>query len=355
MMLRPPRLRSCRVQTQGSRIVMPIRGQNLCGEVSQFSTRRVLDLASRINQPQRSLTYELLQLKNRKRCSEADAGPYCIKDSEGLGKLSEYGGLLMTCVGGVFFLIRAIESPGGDDDRQWLTFWMIFFFVSLLERYADVLLSQTPRYYECKLALFVWLMFAEGADKIYRVVRSGVKKVQWLLPQREQMSEAAYIRSLPKKMHRRAMDEGLGGSERGAAPASEAAAPHRVQLSAPVDQSTRNARRLLRTVVVVSFSSFRIFYSIFHLRRDIVTPLYYIYYDRSYRLCLEKYRIGIRSRRDSFNRQVALNTKANLLRRFSRLGKFCGSPGRFLTPRQQLTSHAEPREDCAAANTRGSA
>ena len=275
MMLRPPRLRSCRVQTQGSRIVMPIRGQNLCGEVSQFSTRRVLDLASRINQPQRSLTYELLQLKNRKRCSEADAGPYCIKDSEGLGKLSEYGGLLMTCVGGVFFLIRAIESPGGDDDRQWLTFWMIFFFVSLLERYADVLLSQTPRYYECKLALFVWLMFAEGADKIYRVVRSGVKKVQWLLPQREQMSEAAYIRSLPKKMHRRAMDEGLGGSERGAAPASEAAAPHRVQLSAPVDQSTRNARRLLRTVVVVSFSSFRIFYSIFHLRRDIVTPLYY--------------------------------------------------------------------------------
>ena len=233
--------------------------------------RRVLDLHLELI----SAAYELLQLKNRKRCSEADAGPYCIKDSEGLGKLSEYGGLLMTCVGGVFFLIRAIESPGGDDDRQWLTFWMIFFFVSLLERYADVLLSQTPRYYECKLALFVWLMFAEGADKIYRVVRSGVKKVQWLLPQREQMSEAAYIRSLPKKMHRRAMDEGLGGSERGAAPASEAAAPHRVQLSAPVDQSTRNARRLLRTVVVVSFSSFRIFYSIFHLRRDIVTPLYY--------------------------------------------------------------------------------
>ena len=63
-----------------------------------------------------------------------------------------------------------------------------------------------------------------------------------------------------------------GGSERGAASASEAAAPHRVQLSALVDQSTRNARRLLRTVVVVLFSSFRIFYSIFHLRRDIVTP-----------------------------------------------------------------------------------
>ena len=48
---------------------------------------------------------------------------------------------------------------------------MIFFFFTIFERYADVLLSQTPRYYECKLAVLVWLMFAEGADKIYRVVR----------------------------------------------------------------------------------------------------------------------------------------------------------------------------------------
>jgi len=48
---------------------------------------------------------------------------------------------------------------------------MIFFFFTIFERYADVLLSQTPRYYESKLALLVWLMFAEGADKIYRVVR----------------------------------------------------------------------------------------------------------------------------------------------------------------------------------------
>ena len=136
-------------------------------------------------------------LKNRKRCSEAGAGPYCIKDSEGLGLIAEYGGLLMTFVGGLFFSIRAIESPGGDDDRQWLTFWMIFFFFTIFERYADVLLSQTPRYYEGKLAVLVWLMFAEGADKIYRVVRSLVKKVQWLLPQRPQMSEAPYIRTEP--------------------------------------------------------------------------------------------------------------------------------------------------------------
>ena len=77
-----------------------------------------------------------------------------------------------------------------------------------------------------------------------------------------------------QQQHHRGSERGgeRGGSERGAAAALEAAAPHRVQLSALVDQSTRNARRLLRTVVVVLFSSFRIFYSIFHLRRDITNP-----------------------------------------------------------------------------------
>ena len=84
----------------------------------------------------------------------------------------------------------------------------------------------------------------------------------------------AAARPSPQQQHQRGGERGgeRGGSERGAASASEAAAPHRVQLSALVDQSTRNARRLLRTVVVVLFSSFRIFYSIFHLRRDITNP-----------------------------------------------------------------------------------
>ena len=77
----------------------------------------------------------------------------------------------------------------------------------------------------------------------------------------------AAARPSPQQQHQQYQRGGerggeRGGSERGAASASEAAAPHRVQLSALVDQSTRNARRLLRTVVVALFSSFRIFFSI---------------------------------------------------------------------------------------------
>jgi len=149
--------------------------------------------------------------RNRKRCSEEGAGPYCIRDAEGIGRLAEYGGLVMTFMGGVAFSVRAIETPGGDDDRQWLTFWMIFFFFTIAERYADVLLSQTPRYYETKFVLLCWLMFAEGADKLYRIVRSALKKLSRIIPifpQRAQLTEAEFIRTLPKKLQRRATEEG---------------------------------------------------------------------------------------------------------------------------------------------------
>ena len=87
----------------------------------------------------------------------------------------------------------------------------------------------------------------------------------------------AAARPSPQQQHQQHQRGGeRGGSERGAASASEAAAPHRVQLSALVDQSTRNARRLLRTVVVVLFSSFR--YFLFYTpssSRYCKTPLYY--------------------------------------------------------------------------------
>ena len=103
--------------------------------------------------------------RNRKRCSEPGAGPYCIKDADGLGLAAEWGGLIITFLGGSALSIRAIETPGCDDDRQWLTFWMIFFFFTILERYAAVLLSRTPRYYEAKFVVLMWLMFFEGARR----------------------------------------------------------------------------------------------------------------------------------------------------------------------------------------------
>lgn len=149
----------------------------------------------------------------RKSCSEPGAGPYCIRDAQGLGRLAELGGLFMTIVGGAAFSIRAIESPGGDDDRQWLTFWMIFFVVMMFERYVAVLLSRASYYYECKFVVFLWLMFMEGADKIYRSVRFLLKRVNHLLPflglKWKEPTEEEYIRKLPKRLWERVRADGV--------------------------------------------------------------------------------------------------------------------------------------------------
>ena len=40
--------------------------------------------------------------------------------------------------------MRAIETPGGADDRQWLTFWMVFVLFSVAEHFTDVLISRMP-------------------------------------------------------------------------------------------------------------------------------------------------------------------------------------------------------------------
>lgn len=104
-----------------------------------------------------------------KRCGEADAGPYCIAEPSGLGRLAEVLGVTLSLLYGGYQSVVAIETPGGDDDQQWLTFWLILVLTMLTERaVARVLLSKVPFYYELKLGLLVWLLFFDGATVVYR-------------------------------------------------------------------------------------------------------------------------------------------------------------------------------------------
>ena len=95
-------------------------------------------------------------------CNEPDAGPFCIATPTGLGWLAETLGHILTLGYGSAQTVRAIETPGGDDDRQWLTFWLILALLLTVERSARVLLSTFPRYYEAKLCLLTWLLFRGG-------------------------------------------------------------------------------------------------------------------------------------------------------------------------------------------------
>lgn len=66
--------------------------------------------------------------------------------------------------------IKAIESKGEDDDKEWLTYWTIFGIISLLDEFAGIILSFIPFYFYIRVLLFVFLMAPQtkGALTIYK-------------------------------------------------------------------------------------------------------------------------------------------------------------------------------------------
>ncbi|KAJ2355415.1 ER membrane protein DP1/Yop1 [Coemansia erecta] len=70
--------------------------------------------------------------------------------------------------------MNAIETPGKEDDAQWLTYWVVFGTFNVLEYFTGFLLYWFPFYYLIKLGFLVWLMMpaTRGAERLYH---SGIK------------------------------------------------------------------------------------------------------------------------------------------------------------------------------------
>eukprot|EP00286_Rhodomonas_abbreviata_P002249 CAMPEP_0181347916 /NCGR_PEP_ID=MMETSP1101-20121128/34129_1 /TAXON_ID=46948 /ORGANISM="Rhodomonas abbreviata, Strain Caron Lab Isolate" /LENGTH=303 /DNA_ID=CAMNT_0023460153 /DNA_START=21 /DNA_END=928 /DNA_ORIENTATION=- len=92
---------------------------------------------------------------------------FCVDEATGVHLLAEYAGYLLIFVVATAKSVYAIETKGGDDDRQWLSFWMIFFLFTTVERFTDVILSKFPLYYECKLVVLIYLILFDGASGLY--------------------------------------------------------------------------------------------------------------------------------------------------------------------------------------------
>jgi len=78
-----------------------------------------------------------------------------------------------------YISIKAIESGNKEDDTQWLTYWVIFALLNLVEFFSDAIYGWFPIYWICKCAAFLWLYLPStmGAQKIYvRFVRPFVQK-----------------------------------------------------------------------------------------------------------------------------------------------------------------------------------
>jgi len=72
---------------------------------------------------------------------------------------------------------RAIESPGHEDDIQWLTYWTVFGFFTFLESVAlRVVLYYVPYYFPIKTAFILWLQLpnTKGAQIFHHSVMKPI-------------------------------------------------------------------------------------------------------------------------------------------------------------------------------------
>jgi hypothetical protein len=51
---------------------------------------------------------------------------------------------------------QALETPGGENDRQWLTYWLVYGALACAEYHSEALLAFLPFYYGLKMAALVW-------------------------------------------------------------------------------------------------------------------------------------------------------------------------------------------------------
>ncbi|KAJ1975132.1 ER membrane protein DP1/Yop1 [Dimargaris verticillata] len=83
------------------------------------------------------------------------------------------GNLITNLIGFVYpawSSFHAIESPGKDDDTQWLTYWTVFGLFNTAEYFSNVLLYWIPFYYVFKLVVLMWLLLPQtrGAEYVYQ-------------------------------------------------------------------------------------------------------------------------------------------------------------------------------------------
>lgn len=74
---------------------------------------------------------------------------------------------------------QAIENKVRGEDTQWLIYWIVYAFFSIIEVFVDFLLYWIPFYYAFKLAFLIWAMVPQtrGAKFLYdSFLRDFLKK-----------------------------------------------------------------------------------------------------------------------------------------------------------------------------------
>lgn len=91
--------------------------------------------------------------------------------------LSSYSPIGMSFVSNVFAFLpiyasyKAIRSPQKDDDEFWLTYWVLFGTIALIEPLLIALFADWMFFiYVFKIVFLLWAAYGKGAIIVYRVV-----------------------------------------------------------------------------------------------------------------------------------------------------------------------------------------
>lgn len=78
--------------------------------------------------------------------------------------------------------LKALESSHKDDDTKWLTYWVVYAYLSTIEFFSDILLSWFPFYWLAKCVLLLWCFAPgtwNGSNILYnKVIRPAYLKYQ---------------------------------------------------------------------------------------------------------------------------------------------------------------------------------
>ena len=71
-----------------------------------------------------------------------------------------------------YLSFKAIESPGIQDDVQWLTYWVVFGFFNFMESFAlRIVLYYFPWYFAFKTIFVLWLQLPAFRVSLAAVIR----------------------------------------------------------------------------------------------------------------------------------------------------------------------------------------
>ena len=90
------------------------------------------------------------------------------------GVYAELFAILVGTIYPAFKSVQALQTDTSiDDDRAWLTYWIVYGTVVVADVYVHIILQYIPAYYFVKLCFFLWLQIPgrlNGAYICYRVV-----------------------------------------------------------------------------------------------------------------------------------------------------------------------------------------